>query len=99
MESNSSLKETNNFCRMTRSLSATMFSAMNVARKSFSAVPGISHGTGAMVTWAEMSQSPGHVFYDRLQRLLGQAGFDTFVEETCKRYYAPRMGAKSITTI
>jgi transposase len=43
-----------------------------------------------MMTWAEMPRSPGHVFYDRLQRLLGEAGFDAFVEEICKPYYAPR---------
>ena len=35
-----------------------------------------------MVTWKEMPRSPGHVFYDRLQQLLADAGFDAFVEET-----------------
>src|SRR5512139_372907 len=49
-----------------------------------------------MVTWEEMPRSPGHVFYDRLQKLLAEAGFDVFVEETCKPYYAPRMGAPSL---
>ena len=49
-----------------------------------------------MMTWAEIPRSPGHVFYDRLQKLLGEAGFDAFVEETCKPYYAPRMGAPSL---
>jgi transposase len=43
-----------------------------------------------VVTWAEMPRSPGHAFYDRLQSLLSEAGFDTFVEDTCKPYYAPR---------
>jgi transposase len=38
-----------------------------------------------LMTWAEMPRSPGHVFYDRLQELLSEAGFDVFVEETCKR--------------
>ena len=46
-----------------------------------------------MATWAEMPRSPGHAFYDRLQDLLGEAGFDAFVEGVCKPYYAPRMGA------
>ncbi|MFZ3182248.1 MAG: hypothetical protein WBO09_18725 [Methylocystis silviterrae] len=32
-----------------------------------------------MVTWKEMPRSPGHVFYDRLQHLLADAGFDAFV--------------------
>ena len=49
-----------------------------------------------MMTWAEMPHSPGHVFYDRLQNLLAEAGFDAFVEETCTPYYAPRMGAPSL---
>ena len=33
-----------------------------------------------MATWAEMPRSPGHAFYDRLQDLLREAGFDAFVE-------------------
>ena len=49
-----------------------------------------------MATWAEMPRSPGHAFYDRLQDLLREAGFDAFVEEVCKPYYAPRMGAPSL---
>ena len=47
-------------------------------------------------TWAEMPRSPGHAFYDRLQELLSEAGFDAFVEQVCKPYYAPRMGAPSL---
>jgi transposase len=49
-----------------------------------------------VVTWAEMPRSPGHAFYDRLQKLLGEAGFDAFVETECKPFYAPRMGAPSL---
>ena len=49
-----------------------------------------------VVTWAEMPRSPGHAFYDRLQKLLSDAGFDAFVETTCKPYYASRMGAPSL---
>ena len=49
-----------------------------------------------VVSWAEMPRSPGHVFYDRLQKVLSEAGFDAFVEETCKPFYAPRMGAPSL---
>ena len=49
-----------------------------------------------MATWAEMPRSPGHAFYDRLQELLREADFDAFVEEVCKPYYAPRMGAPSL---
>ena len=32
-----------------------------------------------MVMWSEMPRSPGHVFYDRLQQVLGGAGFDGVV--------------------
>jgi hypothetical protein len=46
-----------------------------------------------VVTWAEIPRSPGHAFYDRLQTLLKDAGFDGFVENVCKSYYAPRLGA------
>ena len=49
-----------------------------------------------MMTWAEMPRSPGDVFYDRLQKLLAEAGFDVFDEETCKPHYAQRMGAPSL---
>jgi hypothetical protein len=52
--------------------------------------------TDLMVTWAEMPRSPGHAFYDKLQAVLTEAGFDGFVEDICKPYYAPRMGAPSL---
>ena len=43
-----------------------------------------------------MPRSPGDVFCDRWQELLPEAGFDVFVEETCKPFYAPKMGAPSL---
>ena len=49
-----------------------------------------------IVTWAEMPRSPGHVFYDRLQKVLIAGGFDPFVEKACQPYYAPKMGAPSV---
>src|SRR5512143_25552 len=49
-----------------------------------------------MVTWQEMPRSPGHIFYDRLQAVLIEAGFDAFAETACKPYYAAKMGAPSI---
>ncbi len=42
-----------------------------------------------------MPRSLGHTFYDRAQELLRESGFDAFVEQVCKPYYAPRMGAPS----
>ena len=49
-----------------------------------------------MVGWAEMPRSPGHVFYDRLQSVLIEGGFDAFAEAACQPYYAARMGAPSV---
>ena len=49
-----------------------------------------------MVSWSEMPRSPGHVFYDRLQSVLIEGGFDAFAEASCRPYYAVRMGAPSV---
>ena len=49
-----------------------------------------------MVSWSEMARSPGHVFYDRLQSVLIEGGFDAFAEASCRAYYAARMGAPSV---
>ena len=49
-----------------------------------------------MVGWAEMPRSPGHVFYDRLQSVLIEGGFDSFAEAACRSYYAARLGAPSV---
>ena len=49
-----------------------------------------------MVSWSEMQRSPGHVFYDRLQSVLIEGGFDAFAEASCRPYYAARMGAPSV---
>ena len=42
------------------------------------------------------ARSPGHVFYDRLQSVLIEGGFDAFAEASCRPYYAARMGAPSV---
>ena len=49
-----------------------------------------------MVTWQDMPRSPGHAFYDRLNEVLGAAGFDRFAEELCAPFYALVMGRPSI---
>jgi len=49
-----------------------------------------------LVSWSELPRAPGHVFYDRLQEVLFESGFDGFVEETCKPYYAVKKGAPSV---
>jgi transposase len=40
--------------------------------------------------------SPGHPFYVRLNEVLDAAGFDRFVEEHCRAFYAPVMGRPSL---
>src|SRR4029453_14557864 len=49
-----------------------------------------------VVPWKEMPRSPGHVFYDRLQGVLIDAGFHAFAEAPCKPYYPAKVGAPSI---
>ncbi len=49
-----------------------------------------------MVGWAELPRSPGHAFYDRLQAVLIEAGFDGFAESRCAPYYASRRGRPSL---
>ena len=43
-----------------------------------------------------MPRAAGHVFYDRPQGMLIEAGFDAFAEAACQPYYAAKMGATSI---
>src|SRR2546425_7328268 len=44
----------------------------------------------------ELPVSPGHPFYVRLNGILDAAGFDRFVEEQCRPFYAPVMGRPSL---
>jgi transposase len=52
--------------------------------------------TELMVGWAELPRSPGHVFYDHLQAVLLEAGFDGFAEAQCAPYYARKRGRPSL---
>src|ERR1700709_604016 len=45
---------------------------------------------------AELPRSPGHVFYDKLNRFLGDAGFDRHLEALCRPHYADELGRTSI---
>ena len=49
-----------------------------------------------MIGWAELPRSPGHAFYDRLQAILVEAGFDGFAEGQCAPYYASKRGRPSL---
>jgi len=49
--------------------------------------------------WVEtkhLSKGPGHPFYGRLNEVLAKGGFDVYVEELCKRFYAKAMGRPSL---
>jgi hypothetical protein len=36
-----------------------------------------------------LASVPKHIFYDKLNELLDEAGFDEFIEELCEPFYAP----------
>jgi transposase len=48
------------------------------------------------VATGDLPTSPGHPFYQRLNQILEGHGFDSFVEDVCRRFYAPRMGRPSL---
>ena len=43
-----------------------------------------------MVTTADLPTNAGHPFFERLNRVLEEAGFDAFVEGLCAVFYASR---------
>ncbi|WP_439621621.1 transposase [Gemmata sp.] len=43
-----------------------------------------------------MPRSPGHAFYDRLNRILAESEFDRFVEDLCRPHYAEEVGRPSV---
>ena len=49
-----------------------------------------------VVGWAELPRSPGHAFYDRLQAILVEAGFDGFAETQCAPHYGGKQGRPSL---
>jgi len=50
----------------------------------------------AWVATTDLPKSPGHPFYRKLNRLLAEAGFDTWLESLCRPYYADGQGRDSI---
>ena len=48
------------------------------------------------LAYDEIPRGMGHAFYDRLQKILCQGGFDAFAEKLCAEYYAPVAGRPSI---
>ena len=48
------------------------------------------------ITADRMPRSPGHVFYQKVNRLLADGGFDRWVEELCGPFYAGQRGRPGI---
>ena len=49
--------------------------------------------------WVDTSDLPtsdGHPYFERLNRVLADSGFDAFVEELCATFYADRLGRPSL---
>ncbi len=47
-----------------------------------------SHQGNLYVPTQALAESPGHPFYEKLNGVLSEHGFDQFVEELCEAYYA-----------
>ena len=52
--------------------------------------------TTMWVARTDLPQSAGHPFYQRLNQVLDDAGFDAFVEHQCARFYADGVGRPSL---
>src|SRR5437762_3255476 len=48
------------------------------------------------IAHTELPRTVAHPFYEQLNRLLGERGFDDFVERESARFYAERMGRPSL---
>src|SRR6516225_12203456 len=49
------------------------------------------------IAHTELPQTVAHPFYERLDQVLEERGFDAFVEQQCASFYAERMGRPSLT--
>ena len=58
--------------------------------------PAARQGSPLWVTTADLPTNAGHPFFERLNRVLEEAGFDAFVEGLCAVFYAARMGRPSL---
>src|SRR5438046_9001531 len=48
------------------------------------------------IAHTELPRTVGHPFYEQLNRLLEESGFDEYVEQQCARFYAEKMGRPSL---
>lgn len=51
---------------------------------------------GFWICTSELPGSPGHPFYRKLNNILAEAGFDRWIEERCRPYYAEKLGRPSL---
>ena len=58
--------------------------------------PAARRGSPLWVTTADLPTNAGHPFFERLNRVLEEAGFDAYVEGLCAVFYAARMGRPSL---
>ena len=58
--------------------------------------PAARQGSPWWVTTADSATNTGHPFFERLNRVLEEAGFDAFVEGLCALFYPTRMGRPSL---
>jgi transposase len=52
--------------------------------------------TTMWIATSDLPRTAAHPFYERLNRILDDAGFDTFVETQCARFYADTLGRPSL---
>ncbi len=48
------------------------------------------------VHYSQLPRSASHPFYEKLNQILDDEGFDAYVEDLCRRFYAPVLGRPSI---
>jgi transposase len=48
------------------------------------------------VPTSDLARSPGHPFYEKLNQILGAAGFDRYCETLCSKFYAEKLGRPGI---
>ena len=51
---------------------------------------------GLWIAQQELAAAPGHPFYQKLNEVLGDAGFDELVEGRCAKFYAEKYGRPSL---
>src|SRR5271169_2301759 len=51
---------------------------------------------GLWIATTELPQSPGHPFYQKLNHVLAEAQFDSWIEKRCEAFYAATLGRPSI---